>query len=88
MLTALLRSIGVTEMPGCNCGARADRMDRWGVEGCWGNIETIYSWMEESQAAFGWLEKARAAAAAFSTGLAFGLDPARPLTSLVDLAIE
>lgn len=86
-LRNLLKKLGITETCGCNCPVRVAQMNEWGIDGCRANIATIYGWMNEGQANFGWIEKARAATAAVSTGLAFRLDPLRPLSSLVDLAI-
>ncbi|WP_145090957.1 hypothetical protein [Anatilimnocola aggregata] len=63
-------------------------MNRWGVGGCRENIETICGWMEEDQLRWGWANELKAAAAAFSTGIAFRLDTVNPIRSLVDLAIK
>lgn len=39
-----------SERPGCKCKDRAAKMDRWGVEGCKQNIDTIVRWLSEEAA--------------------------------------
>lgn len=38
----------------CPCKAHAAQMNRWGVEGCRKNLETITRWLLEAAAARGW----------------------------------
>lgn len=87
-LSKLFDQLGIEANFGCKCPARIQQMDRWGVEGCKDHIQTIYGWMTEGQVKYGWSTTLMAAANAVTTGLVFELNPARPLYSLVDLAIS
>lgn len=42
------------EHQGCQCEDRAQQMDRWGVEGCRANRDTIVAWLVESAKTRGW----------------------------------
>lgn len=46
-LKALLARFGILSTPTCSCNARAEEMDRRGVQWCRDNEELIISWMEE-----------------------------------------
>lgn len=84
-LTALLESLGIGKLPGCQCAARAAQMDRWGVGGCRGHRSLIVGWLGEGYAAAGWPARLRAGASALASGLALSADP---LGALADEAIR
>lgn len=86
-LGKLLKSIGISDTPSCDCRAKRAQMNRWGVAGCTANREQIVTWMREGSERWGYAAKLRAAAAAAGTGLAFQLNWLDPYPSLVDLAI-
>jgi hypothetical protein len=65
-----------------------EQMDRWGVERCTKNRETIVAWLKEGQDRWNWKEKVAAAAKAVASGLALRLSFADPLGSLVDESIR
>ncbi len=87
-LKKILESLGIEPGPTCDCRARADQMDAWGVSGCRANRDTIIGWMREGQGRWGWKDKLSAAAKAVQIGLAFKLNPLDPFPSLVDEAIR
>lgn len=87
-LKGLLESIGIEQDPTCDCVARMEQMDRWGVEGCAKNRETIVAWLKKGQDRWNWKEKVAAAARAVTSGLALRLSLANPFGSLVDEAIR
>jgi len=87
-LKELLESIGIKEDPSCDCNARMEQMDRWGVNGCRQNRETIVGWLKEGKDRWGWREKLKAAIRATTNGLAFQLSLTNPYGSLVDNAIS
>jgi hypothetical protein len=61
-LHKILSSFGVTQQPGCDCKAKEDQMDKWGVDGCRKNYETIVQWMREGSERWGYGAALRAAA--------------------------
>jgi hypothetical protein len=46
-LKKLLKKIGITSTPTCSCNARANTMDKNGIEWCENNKETIIDWLQE-----------------------------------------
>jgi len=46
----LLAKFGIHMAPGCSCRARMTQMNKWGIEGCEQNVETIVEWMKEEAA--------------------------------------
>jgi len=87
-LKKILEALGIEAGPTCDCRARADQMDAWGIAGCRANREQIIEWMREGQSRWGWKDKLSAAAKAVQIGLAFKLNPLDPFPSLVDEAIR
>jgi hypothetical protein len=85
-LKKLLAELGVTGFKGCGCNDKAAQMNRWGVEGCLANFDTIRDWISEAQAAAGWATKITAAVKAAVSGLP--INPADIAGSLVRIAIE
>lgn len=63
-------------------------MDSWAVQGCRENLGTIVDWMREVAAETSWLQRSVAAGRAVLSGLAFRLDMADPMPSLVREAIR
>jgi hypothetical protein len=87
-LKHILESLGIEPGPTCDCRARADQMDAWGVAGCLTNRDQIIQWMRDGQSRWGWRDKLAAAAKAVQIGLAFKLNPLDPFPSLIDEAIR
>lgn len=87
-LMALLASLGIQSKPGCDCRWKAEAMDRWGVEGCRANRETIVGWLRKGQQRWGWAATLYAAARAVAGGVAFRLNPLDVCGSLADEAIR
>jgi hypothetical protein len=87
-LKKFLESLGIEAGPTCDCRARADQMDAWGVDGCRSNREQIIQWMRDGQSRWGWRDKLAAAAKAVQIGLAFKPNPLDPFPSLVDESIR
>lgn len=87
-LKKILSSLGIEAGPTCDCRARANEMDEWGVEGCKANRQQIIDWMREGQERWGWKDKWTGAARAVMSGLAFKLNPLDPFPGLVDEAIR
>ena len=50
-LHRLLGRFGIYMKRGCACKARMVQMNKWGVEGCRENVETILEWLKEEAAA-------------------------------------
>lgn len=87
-LHGILESLGINLGEKCSCRRRMLDMDNWGIDGCKANRETIVGWLREGQDDWGWSAKIKAAALAFTTGLAFVLDWSDPFPSLIDEAIR
>ena len=87
-LTKMLRGLGVNPAAGCDCKAKARKMDEWGVKGCRDNQEMIVGWMREGVGRWGWSDRLKAAANAVASGLAFKLNPIDPFPGLVEEAIS
>lgn len=49
-LKKLLSRIGIKANPNCSCNARANAMDKNGIEWCEQNVETICDWLQEEAA--------------------------------------
>lgn len=54
-LKRLLKMIGITAKPGCQCNQRAKVMDERGCDWCEENIETICEWIKEESSKRGML---------------------------------
>lgn len=87
-LKAIIATLGINPSPSCDCNGKALQMDRWGVQKCKDNRETIIGWLRDGQTKWGWREKLTAAAKAVTSGLAFKLNPLDPFPSLIDEAIR
>jgi hypothetical protein len=46
----LLGTFGIHMRAGCSCRGRMVQMNKWGIEGCEQNVETIVEWMKEEAA--------------------------------------
>ena len=46
-LKKLLRLLGYTDVPGCQCSKHAAAMDGKGIEWCKENVDTIVGWLRE-----------------------------------------
>lgn len=46
-LKKLLKKIGIMASPNCSCNAKAQLMDKNGIEWCENNIDTIVGWLRE-----------------------------------------
>jgi len=49
-LHKLLGRFGIHMKKGCGCKARMVQMNKWGVDGCEQNVETILEWLREEAA--------------------------------------
>jgi len=87
-LKLLLQELGVTSFAGCGCDDKVSQMNRWGVEGCRENFDTIRGWIADAQAKASWSTKIAATIAAASTGIAREINPVDIAGSLVRIAIE
>jgi hypothetical protein len=85
-LKKLLAELGVTSFKDCGCNDKAAQMNRWGVEGCRANFDTIRDWLADAQASAGWATKITAAVKAAVSGLPINLSDIPG--SLVRIAIE
>jgi len=63
-------------------------MDAWGVAGCRQHFDEITGRFREYAKKYDWITKARAAALAVKTGLAFKLNPLDPAPGIVEEAIR
>jgi hypothetical protein len=86
-LRALLASIGLRPT-GCRCNEGVRLMDAWGVQGCLERREEIVAWLKGEYDRLGWGRRLVAAARAVTTGLAFRIDPADAVGSVVDEVIR
>jgi hypothetical protein len=86
-LKVLLIELGINEFGGCNCNSKAQLMNRWGIDGCRENFNTIRDWLTEAQAKASWFDKIKAAALAATSGIAMQIDLSDIAGSLVRLAI-
>lgn len=87
-LMALLHGLGIEPPPDCPCHEHAEQMDRWGVDRCRANRETIIGWLNEARAEWGWGAFILPGVRTLVSGLAFQLSIRDPVGSLVDEAIE
>jgi len=87
-LKALLKSIGVSPSPNCDCNRVAAEMDRIGTKRC---IERKAEFVEKLQAAYlksSWLQRITAAGMALKTGVAFKINWINPVDGLFDEALR
>ena len=49
-LHKILGTFGIHMRAGCSCRGRMVQMNKWGIEGCEQNVETIVEWMKEEAA--------------------------------------
>lgn len=87
-LKAMLAEMGVQPNASCDCLAKAERMDVWGVAECRRRRDEIVGWIREGQTKWGWQDKIKAAGRGLLNGLAFRLRLSDPVGSLVDEAIR
>lgn len=87
-LTNMLKEIGISDKPGCDCKAKAMEMDRLGCVGCESQFDRIVAQIKAGQTRWGWAEKTKAAALSVKTGLAWKLNPMDPIPGLVKEAIR
>ncbi len=100
-LRNILSSLGVTEKPGCDCVAKANMMDDWGVEGCKAKREALIQIMREGAARWSWssqlptsenwgnlVNKLKVAGNAILSGLFVKFSPLDPWPGLIDEAIR
>lgn len=87
-LKAILATVGIVGNLGCSCKAMANRMNRWGAQGCQERLPEIVTKLRINAEKLGWLEMMKARGLAFSTGLAFQIDWLDPIPSLVEEAIR
>ena len=87
-LWRLLAELGIQHKPTCSCLSLAERMNGWGPAGCRLSRAEIVEGMRFNAAEYGWLDVARAAAKAVSTGIAWKLDLTDVYGSLVDEALR
>jgi hypothetical protein len=64
----MLAEMGLKMAESCSCAERANDMDRWGVDGCRKNRETIIGWLAESARTTSWKAWLSAGAIAVWTG--------------------
>jgi hypothetical protein len=87
-LWRLLTELGIQHKPTCNCLSLAERMNAWGAVGCRLARTDIIAAMRTNAKEYGWLDVARAAAKAVSTGIAWRLDLTDVYGSLIDESIR
>jgi hypothetical protein len=87
-LKGIFRRLGFSAKSGCGCEKLRLEMDRLGVTGCRQNFDLLVGKLRKKYHQTTKGERARAAAAALFTGLAFHLDWADPIPSLLRLAID
>ena len=74
-LTRLLSQAGITKLSGCRCSGHAQRMNRWGVEGCRKRRDRIVGWLRESYDLTGWATRIRAGVNLALDGVCLSTDP-------------
>lgn len=84
-LAEILKELGISNPPGCDCSQKMAIMNAWGPAGCRQNVAVIKRWLDEAQAAVSWLDKI--AAAARSVGK-FKINPLDVAGSLIGHAIR
>lgn len=87
-LWRLLTELGIRHKPTCSCLSLAERMNAWGAGGCRLARAEIVEGMRTNAKEYGWLDVARAAAAAVTRGIGWRLDLTDVYGSLVDEAIR
>lgn len=85
-LKKLLDLMGLYAKASCGCSDRAVKMNQKGIAWCRENKQEIVDWLTGESKKASWGEKLVAGARAIANGII--LNPADPLGSLVDLAIE
>lgn len=91
-LKEILASLGIEEKPNCDCKGKQAQMDKWGVEECKKNRQTIIQWMREGSERWGYAEHLRTIASNVFNPAAYGLalkvNWIDPFPGLVDEAIR
>lgn len=87
-LMEMIKSLGITEKPGCDCKAKARQMDIWGWEECERRRDTIVGWIEEGSARWGWVDKVKAGWRSLFSGFFIKIVGTNYYANLVDEAIR
>jgi hypothetical protein len=84
-LKALLAELGLEPSSGCQCVARAQQMNAWGIDGCLDNRETIMGWLAEEAEKASWGGLLYGGVKAV---LGKGINPFNPYNSLLAEALR
>lgn len=89
-LATLLARLGIHKKASCACDRFSNEMNALGPDGCEADIDRLVREIEANKVAWGWniTEAIKAAGKAILSGLAFQINPANPVESLVRLAIK
>ena len=84
-LKKILESLGITGSVGCDCNAKMNQMNAWGVKGCIEHRGEIIEWLRQQRDKRGWGDTLIAGVKSVLQGLWF--NPIDPISDLIDLAI-
>lgn len=87
-LWKLLEELGVKHTPNCPCLTWAERMNKWGPEGCRQQEKAITRHMKSSAKNYGWGDIAQVISKAARSGLIFKINPVNIYGSLLNEAIR
>lgn len=91
-LKDIFANLGVNPAPSCDCNSMAVQMNQWGVEGCREHFEEIAQRIRDNAARWGWQDAlgnfAKGGLKAILSGLAFQINPLKPIESCIELAIK
>lgn len=87
-LRKMLASIGVHQIPGCDCLSKMIEMDVLGVEGCRAKQDDLAKYLKDNAPRWGWEGILNAAVWTVLTGMVFRINPTDPFPSLIKEAIR
>jgi hypothetical protein len=87
-LAGVAKELKLKEKPGCGCEEMRREMNRLGVAGCRRDRKRLASKLRAKAGSFGLSEKARAALAAATSGIALTINWLDPYPGLIALAID
>jgi len=87
-LWKLLEGIGIEHKATCNCIHWAEKMNKWGKNGCNENRKLIIENMKNNAKSYGWGDISKAVTKSITSGLAFKLSIVDPYGSLLNEAIR
>lgn len=87
-LWRMLEELGIKHNSNCECLSWAERMNKWGPQGCREQFKEITEHLKKSALSYGWINLSKTIINSSFSNLSFHLDPLHPFQSLLNEAIS